>query len=248
MPLAQFVALKLESPEDSACEFQTKILHYDSERTVYFEFSCGCVFKVDRTTSISLRYYTFYGECPVPCEIFLETYNAALEKFFKTTIIRKEKSLWKRQDFKKTTHRFCPADPDFYVKMHSMMTNSEQDIIKAFPVLPLYWNELTVFWRSLCHQKKLDFIWTVWCTIFLNTSTMPVEMATIRKSRRLPKKAKEALQIVESLDENPTQTDELVPLFADVSVNEKKKKQKKKNPNKGKAPNAIRKSQKPARL
>jgi len=88
---------------------------------------------------------------------------------------------------------------------------------------------------------------------FDNASTMPDthSVARVLKDRKLPKQSKEALQVksAEISDEEALTDQQLVKLFGGNSEQkERKPKFIKKKPNKGKAPNAIRKTQKPARL
>ena len=254
MPTATYYSFKRESEEDGVCEFQTKWLYLDSHDAVFTEFSCGCSFKTESVIN--------HRGFPIPSIAFLDTFKAAMTKFFKSSLLRKTTSLWKNEDFEKTPHQYCPADPAYFDKMYFILWTAQREVLEVFfrvfadPHVNCSsdekcWTVNEKYWEKCSPKKKIDTIWFLWLPNLERKCKMPVELAVIRKNRRLPKKAKEALQVDPNTEEKePLSDTQLVDLFEKGSFIEKKQKPSKKNkkPNNGKAPNAIRKTKKPARL
>jgi hypothetical protein len=230
--------------DHSGVKFQVKVLFYNS--AVYFEFSCGCCMLADASTS------TLLAPADFAC-LFIN----GLRKLFATRFVQKNLSLWNSAGFEKTRHFFCPKDPQLFSMLIEMLDEVHNEIpynVKAYMAEMVKSKE---FLQRLENDPNFDLSYIArryLMPVFNNPSTMPDthSVPRMRKDRKLPKQAKEALQVKSSeisVEEEALTDQQLVELF-DENSEQKERKQKlsKKKPNKGKAPNAIRKTQKPARL
>jgi len=226
--------------DHSGVEFQVKVLFYLNYDAVYFEFSCGCCMLAEDSTNHLIAPDTF-------ADLFMK----GLRKLFATTFVRKNLSLWNSTSFEKTRHFFCPKDPQLFAMLIEMLYKLQKEIADMAEMFRS--KELL---QRLKHDASFDLSFIAegyLMPYFNNASTMPDTHSVPRvlKDRKLPKQSKEALQVksAEISEEEALTDQQLVKLFGGNSE-EKERKPKfiKKKPNKGKAPNAIRKTQKPAKL
>ena len=223
----------------SKVEIQTKLEEH--AKADFLEFSCGCCIKIDDCN----KQYQVDGRDTFVC--FL---NLGLKKLYNWTSINATDSLWRSNCFPKTAHICCPKDPNLAMELKMMTACCSREKICAW---------LTVRSRSRgiksqqSHRQRYNSISDKKITEEdLTTIVNKLWLPFFRKtSKRNLQKSEEIYPLKEfQMDLAKQQTEESTDekLFPEASVKEKKPKYVKKKPNSGKAPNAIRKTQKPARL
>ncbi|CAG5091518.1 Oidioi.mRNA.OKI2018_I69.PAR.g13094.t1.cds [Oikopleura dioica] len=263
MPKAEFIKCH---DDHSGTSFQIKLLSFPDHQI--FEFSCGCCFTIDEFINISP---CLYRKEHAPGFLYFHQIRLAFIKCYNARFLKKNDSLWANDPvFEKTPHFCCKKDPWLIIRLVG--------IIKASRMERIGWifghieEDLTCIARSkekeatkkrikngssiLQSLSNMDKIWEacdeaefVWYPIFNSTVQIPTQEREAKgKERKLPKELKNALQI-QPVAEKPLSEKELVDLFNQSSEKLKKRKAKEtKKPNKGKAPNAIRKTKKPTKL
>jgi len=231
--------------KQSGLEFQVKFLiHYQE---VYIEFSCGCCVKADNSTSLSM---TPEGFCAM--------LQVGLKKLFCGSYLKKKHAFWRNENFSKTRHFLCPLDLHLSVRLIEMIKASRHDYLNDTAVIAEKFSIKIPKWitEGLAKTDNIaayhDYVRCVhrfYMPVYNNPSTMPDQDKQHCKERKLPNQLKKALQVVSpEISEKRLTDEQLVEIFEGSSAEQRKPKFAKKKPNKGKAPNAIRKTQKPVKI
>ena len=195
-----------------------------------FELPCGCRFLTPDEKG------QYQG-------LFLEL----LASFYRPSQLRLERSLWRNDNFKKAEHLFCDKDPDQKKRLMNLLLQRRVKVDSSGLLEVDRTTKITAI--SATHLAESVFFCQQLTDIFskpLPNTTKP------KKGGPLPKTVKETLQEANKQTEEALTDEQLAELFnADSTDAQKKKKAKKtskRKPNKGKAPNNIRKSKKPVKL
>lgn len=238
---------------DSEVEMQIKIESFANAD--FFEFSCGCCIEIDNCDKLIRN----------SRKTFLGFFIGGLEKLHGLKMItplsttKSPPATYSPLNcVPKTPHICCPKDPKLLVELMKMTARLGKKAVGRY--LALCWTppkkkrrgkEFSETFRSIQKQritvKEITMVATkIWLPFFDNTSTIHL---TKTKEMNLTRTTFKELQNDYATKQAQALSDEqLISLFSEASVHEKKTKYSKKKPNKGKAPNAIRKTQKPARL
>jgi len=226
-------------------EFQVKKLFHAG--TVYFEFSCGCCIKYDKAPNQTIK------------EDISDLFTDGLITGLSGKFLTKKNSLWSPSSFEKTPHRCCAKDAELIPLLTKMAEKIWHSFLSAGIHRLLKKNirgmSDSTIRKSIEKLKKSstdnfsDFCEKV-MPLFQNTGTMPQKeelQVHFYKDRKLPEQMKIFLQV--KAPEKALTDEQLVELFEGTAAQkERRPKFHKKKPNKGKSPNAIRKTQKPAKL
>ena len=262
MPSAAFIKCH---DDHSGISFQIKLLYFFDH--LIFEFSCGCCFNLDEYINIS--------RCPrrkdyIPGYIYFQQIRLAFIKCYNAVYLKKSNSLWANGcDFEKTPHFCCQKDPWLIIRLVGIIKASRMERLnfmyghmedlsflaraKEKTMAKNFLKNATSVLDGMSNTNKIweacDDAELIWFPIFTSAVQIPTQEREAKgKHRKLPKELKNALQIKPAPEKSLTE-EEIINLFNQPTEKPKKEKSKEtKKPNKGKAPNAIRKTKKPTKL
>lgn len=191
---------------------------------------------------VRILYYNadrIYWQLSCGCSIRMQ--HEELEKQFQQQMysafdghaLDKKDSFWGENNLKKTEHYLCPKDSKLVERLGFIVEHEKETL---FPI-----KELAPF---------LEF---QWLNLMKNTFSTQVDifenLPKKKPTKKLPEVVRKHLEeeIKNESNKRAMSDDQLVDLFNQPTKKQKKNKQMKK-PNKGKAPNNIRKTKKPAKL
>ncbi|CAG5096062.1 Oidioi.mRNA.OKI2018_I69.XSR.g14460.t1.cds [Oikopleura dioica] len=218
----------------SGTQFQTKFAR--CPRADIIEFSCGCSIKVDKPTKLWTN----------PRETFCNFFGGIFSKSLSAIGISPGDSLWSNTNFPKTPHICCPKDPNLTVELTEMVAASNEKYLRM--AITSSWLEKrkhskntgtnpTI--RTIKYKPRTEKDYTYIATKFFlpffeNTSRCPTPRDS-REKRILKTRNSKQHHEPDEKKEMPALTDaELIALFSQTSLKEKKTK----------APLAVRKSRK----
>ena len=204
--------------EEMSHDFDLKTLVHESTVGVIWEFSCGCCIQFPSLHSSEV----VLGE---------------MKEQWGGRLCRKSTSPWgdNWNHLPPTDHFFCREDPKLIERLADLMMMPEEyfHLIEGVSLVP------SKDFREANDAMKLKIV-------FSTPVPLPERKNDFKKAKKLPEALRKTLEAENS--RKTTLTDkELEDLFAQPAA-KKSKKSKNEKPNKGKAPNNIRKTKKPVKL
>ena len=199
-------------------QFELKTLILESTFGVIWEFSCGCCIQF-------------------PCHRSSELVLKKMKENYEGRLCRKSTSLWgdNWSNQAPTEHFLCRKDPRLAERL-SDLTFLQEEYFHLMPGVSIV--PVSDFQEASLAMKLM--------MTFTRNISVPEKNNDFKKAKKLPEALRKTLEAENSKKEKLTDK-ELEDLFAQPST-KKSKKSTKKNPNKGKAPNNIRKTKKPVKL
>ena len=174
-------------------------------------------------------YWQFSCGCSIRMnEVAEEAFHSQLEWAFEGHKLERKDSFWGQNNMLKTEHFMCPKDPRLVERISLVCAQ------RKFPLVPISGQEGYLMLMIVTFSTHVD--------IFENA---PKKKTTKKISEVVRKYLEE--ENTKKRKEPAMTDDQLLDLFNQPTKKQRKNKQLKK-PNKGKAPNNIRKTKKPAKL
>ena len=177
---------------------------------------------------------------------YFEAFFHLLADIYRKSEVRLEDSLWREANFEKAKHIFCDKDPDQEMRLSELLLQRRAILNDASGLVKLdHTTNIADIPES--HIIESAFFYLQLKDMFSKTLRNPRKP---KKGGQLPNSVKKTLQEANKRTEKGLTDDQLAELFKADSHGTKKsvKKTLKRKPNKGKVPNNIRKTKKPAKL